>query len=152
MPTTKSPAKTRRATDASMQQAWALVRQLLIGGEMAERMTSLSRDLGVAPGAIKALLALRRGGYLSMRDIARGLGCDPSYVTGLVDELAEHGLVERHSHAGDRRIKTVVLTASGERAADRVERSFSVPPASFRALSQHDLESLTRILSKLASG
>jgi DNA-binding MarR family transcriptional regulator len=117
--------------------------------EIVARMGRLSKEHGLSPGTIKALLRVRRGGYLSMRDVARGLGCDPSYVTGLVDELAEHGLAERQGHPDDRRIKTVVLTPKGVELADRIEQLFGEPPASFAALSRAEAEQLTRILAKV---
>lgn len=116
---------------------------------MLERMGLLSKEAGLSPGAIKTLQRLRRGGNPSMRDIARGMGCDPSYVTGLVDELARHGLVERQTHPEDRRIKTVVLTSQGVKVADRIELTFATPPTSFEALSDAEAEQLARILAKV---
>jgi DNA-binding MarR family transcriptional regulator len=157
LPYTKgvAPTQTHRVqnTESSLrtpsEQAWDLVRQLISGGEIVGRMARLSKEKDLSPGSIKALQHLRRGGYLSMRDIARSLGCDPSYVTGLVDELAQHGLVERQSHPDDRRIKTVVLTSAGIEVADEVEQSFGTPPAAFDALSDREAEQLARILAKV---
>lgn len=131
------------------ERAWDLVRELISGGEVVERMARLSKDTDLSPGSIKALQRLRRGGYLSMRDVARGLGCDPSYVTGLVDELADHALVERQSHPEDRRIKTVVLTPKGIEVAERIERTVGTPPAAFEALTEREAEQLARILAKV---
>jgi DNA-binding MarR family transcriptional regulator len=131
------------------ERAWDLVRELISGGEMLERMARLSKETGLPPGSLKALQRLRQGGYLSMRDIARGLGCDPSYVTGLVDELVEHGLVERQNDPNDRRVRTVVLTPAGVSVADRMEQMLGVPPASFDALTEREAEQLARILTKV---
>jgi DNA-binding MarR family transcriptional regulator len=142
---TEASAKSKR----ERARAWSLVRELMAGGEMAERMRQISATYDLAPGPIKALQHLHRQGHLSMRDIARALGSDPSYVTALVDDLAEHGLVERQSHPGDRRIKTVVLTAKGIKVAEHVEQTFGTPPRSFDALSSAEAEQLARILGKV---
>ncbi len=48
------------------------------------------------------------------REIASALGCDPSYVTGIVDRLEELGAVERTADPSDRRVKLIVLTERGE--------------------------------------
>jgi DNA-binding MarR family transcriptional regulator len=133
------------------ERAWDLVRELITAGEMVERMGRLSKEHDLSPGSIKALQRLRRGGHLSMRDVARSLGCDPSYVTGLVDELAQHGLVERQSHPDDRRVKTVVLTQEGVAVADQAEQILGTPPAAFEALTDREAEQLVRLLAKVTS-
>lgn len=149
----RSPAATRPLeTRSGPQRAWELVRDLISGGEVVERMGRLSKETGLSPGAIKALQRLRRGGDASMRDIARGLGCDPSYVTSLVDELALQGLVERQAHPEDRRIKVVVLTERGAEVAGRIELTFATPPASFEALTEAEAQQLARILAKVTPG
>lgn len=116
---------------------------------MAERLRGLCEAYDLAPGPIKALQHLNRCDHLSMRDVARSLGCDPSYVTGLVDDLARHNFVERQVHPSDRRIKTVVLTSAGKEVAEVVEKTFGTPPAAFDALAPGDAEELARILSKV---
>jgi DNA-binding MarR family transcriptional regulator len=133
------------------EQAWDLVRAVIHGGEIVERFGLLAKEMGLSPGTMKALQRLDQGQFLSMRDVARGLGCDPSYVTGLVDELAEHGLVERRSHPEDRRVKTVVLTPEGVRAAEHIEAILGVPPSSFEALSDADARQLARLLAKVTT-
>ena len=49
----------------------------------------------------------------SMRALAASLRCDPSTVTFLADRLEEKGLIYRHVDAGNRRVKTLVLTPRG---------------------------------------
>lgn len=65
----------------------------------------------------RALLALHEPS--SMRSIADFLACDPSYVTGLADQLEERGLVTRQPGA-DRRIKLVILTPAGHELRERM--------------------------------
>lgn len=50
----------------------------------------------------------------AMRQVAEGLHCDASNVTGIVDRLEERGLVERQVDPADRRRKNLVLTADGQ--------------------------------------
>jgi DNA-binding MarR family transcriptional regulator len=51
-------------------------------------------------------------------DIARGLGVGVSTVTGIVDRLVEHGLVERHTAPEDRRQSRVRITTTGKDLLD----------------------------------
>ena len=50
-----------------------------------------------------------------MGRLARGLACDASNVTGIVDRLEARGLIERRPGASDRRVKVLVITREGER-------------------------------------
>jgi DNA-binding MarR family transcriptional regulator len=100
---------------------------------------------------MRALLKLRQNAYLSMRDVARALCCDPSYVTGLVDELTARGLASRQSAPEDRRVKTVVLTPEGARLAEQIQAVLSVPPASFSTLSRTEAKQLVALLERVVS-
>lgn len=65
------------------------------------------------------LLACDQPGGISQRDLAAGLGLDPSQVVALVDELARRGLVERTPSPADRRTKLVAATAQGRELRGR---------------------------------
>jgi DNA-binding MarR family transcriptional regulator len=105
---------------------------------------------GLNPGAMNALLFLEPGQPCSMGALADAWKCDASNVTWLVDRLEEHGLAERRPHPTDRRVRTVALTRKGTRMRAQIESKLFEAPASFRDLSGSDLESLDRILRKLA--
>jgi DNA-binding MarR family transcriptional regulator len=102
------------------------------------------------PGAMNALLFLEPGQPCSMKTLADAWKCDASNVTWLVDRLEEHGLAERRPHPTDRRVRTVALTRKGTRMRAQIESKLFEAPASFHDLSASDLESLDRILRKLA--
>jgi DNA-binding MarR family transcriptional regulator len=105
---------------------------------------------GLNPGAMKALLFFEPGQPSSMGALADAWKCDASNVTWLVDRLEEHGLAERRPHPTDRRVRTVALTSKGTRMRAQIESKLFEAPASLRDLSVSDLESLDRILRKLA--
>ncbi|MBV9581527.1 MAG: MarR family transcriptional regulator [Chloroflexi bacterium] len=69
---------------------------------------------------LKALFLAHAPGGASHSDIARGLGVGVSTVTGIVDRLVEHGLVERRTDPGDRRLSRVVVTQAGSDLIDRL--------------------------------
>jgi DNA-binding MarR family transcriptional regulator len=102
------------------------------------------------PGAMNALLFLQPGEPCSMRTLADAWKCDASNVTWLVDRLEEHGLAERRPHPTDRRVRTVALTRKGTRMRAQIESKLFEAPAGLRQLSEHDLETLGRILRKIA--
>ena len=53
-------------------------------------------------------------------DLSRELIMHRSNITGLVDRLAERGLVERRSVPGDRRVFNVVLTPAGRKLIQEI--------------------------------
>ena len=71
----------------------------------------------------KALYRLEPGEAVSVRTLAeRGL-VDPSNLTAAVDSLESRGLIRREAAKHDRRVRTLSLTAAGERLRARmVER------------------------------
>jgi DNA-binding MarR family transcriptional regulator len=83
------------------------------------------------------------------RELAQHAGVEPPYVSVMVDDLEQRGLVERTPHPTDRRAKVVRATAAGRRAAAQAERLLLTPPASFADLPAEDLAALERILAAL---
>src|ERR687891_988332 len=69
-------------------------------GEISRR--GVETDVQVSPGHIQVLIALTRGPR-SVGQLAEELGVSPPAATQLVDRLAEHGMVDRHNDAEDRR-------------------------------------------------
>jgi DNA-binding MarR family transcriptional regulator len=118
-------------------------------GEFVERMAALSSRTKLSPGVIKTLMRLAASDGVSMGEMARGIGCDPSYITALVDDLDARGLARREAAPYDRRVKIIVLTAAGRALADEITGVFAVPPASFSALSAAELRQLRGLLDKV---
>lgn len=79
-------------------------------------------DLGLTPQQAHALRALDPARPVPMRELAAGIMCDASTVTGIVDRLEDRGLVERRPDPDDRRVKGLVVTPAGVEVRDRIWR------------------------------
>jgi MarR family transcriptional regulator, organic hydroperoxide resistance regulator len=136
------------ATDPA-SEAWALIARLF-APKGKPRFVQIAHELGLAPQQAGALRALAEP--VPMGDLAAALHCDSSNVTGIVDRLEERGLVRREAADGDRRVKMLVLTPSGERLRREITRRFSEPPTQLAALSKRDQKALRDILRRALGG
>lgn len=110
-------------------------------------LESTARHFELTPPQARALLELERPA--SMRSVADRLHCDASNITGIADRLEARGLVAREADPGDRRVKTLVLTAQGRRARDELEQSIRSSPV-MTGLSASERATLRGLLAKLA--
>jgi DNA-binding MarR family transcriptional regulator len=133
------------------EDAFAHLRSIAFEGEHMERMAALGTRTRLSPGVIKMLMRLSTSDGASMGEMARAIGCDPSYITALVDDLADRGLASREPSPLDRRIKLVVLTAAGRALSEEIHSILSVPPASFDALTRTELRQLRDLLAKVVA-
>ena len=131
------------------EDAFERLRRVAFEGEYVERMAGLGARLQLSPGVIKTLVRLSRHDGVSMGEMARGIGCDPSYITALVDDLDARGLAQRESSPDDRRVKIIVLTDAGRALATEIDEVLSVPPSAFSALSHSELRQLRDLLDKI---
>jgi len=131
------------------EDAFERLRRVAFEGEHVERMAALGVRLKLSPGVIKTLVRLAKHDGVSMGDMARDIGCDPSYITALVDDLDARGLARREPAPYDRRVKIIVLTDDGRAVATEIDRVLSVPPAAFSALSPSELRHLRDLLDKV---
>ena len=131
------------------EDAFERLRRVAFEGEHVERMAALGARLQLSPGVIKTLMRLGKHDGVSMGEMARGIGVDPSYVTALVDDLDARGLARREPAPYDRRVKIIVLTDAGRKLAEEINDILSVPPAAFAALSQAELRQLRDLLEKV---
>ena len=133
------------------EEAFDRLRRVAFEGEHVERMAALGVRTKLSPGVIKTLVRLSKadGVSMSMGDMARGIGVDPSYITALVDDLDQRGLARREPAPYDRRVKIIVLTDAGRALAAEIDAVVSVPPAAFGALSQSELRQLRDLLDKV---
>jgi DNA-binding MarR family transcriptional regulator len=83
-----------------------------------------------------------------MGELAEELGYDASHITALVDRLEASELVERQGDPHDRRVKRIVLTASGRRRITAFERKVFGDPELFSGLTPAQLRQLGELLRK----
>jgi MarR family transcriptional regulator, organic hydroperoxide resistance regulator len=131
------------------EDAFERLRRVAFDGEHVERMAALGARLQLSPGVIKTLMRLGHRDGVSMGEMARGIGVDPSYVTALVDDLDTRGLARREPAPDDRRVKIIVLTDAGRAVAADIDQVLSVPPAAFSDLSRAELRQLRDLLDKV---
>ena len=131
------------------EEAFERLRRIAFEGEHVERMAALGVRTKLSPGVIKTLMRLAKEDGVSMGEMARGIGVDPSYITALVDDLDARGLARREPAPDDRRVKIIVLTDEGRVLAQEIDAILSVPPASFATLSEAELRQLRDLLDKV---
>lgn len=93
-------------------------------GKLSRRLrkTASGAAAGLTPTRISVLLHVARAGPLRISELATAEGLNPTMLSRVVADLAEAGLLERVSDAGDRRTAWVKSTAAGRRLADRMRR------------------------------
>ena len=131
------------------EDAFERLRRVAFEGEHVERMAALGTRTKLSPGVIKTLMRLSQSDGVSMGEMARGIGVDPSYVTALVDDLDARGLARREPAPYDRRVKIIVLTAAGRKLAAEIDAVLSVPPAALSSLTSAELRQLRDLLEKV---
>lgn len=133
-------------TDDDARRAWRAMSDLVLDHD---RKAAVSEALGLSFARVRALRRLEAQ-PLTLRALADRLAADPPYVTLIVDDLEEHGLVRRKPHPEDRRAKLVQLTAAGRAAAARAEEILHAPPAALRDVPAEDLAALLRVFDRMA--
>jgi DNA-binding MarR family transcriptional regulator len=116
--------------------------------QMRPRMLAIAGEFGLTPPQMFALRALDPDRPVPMRELAAQLHCDSSNVTGLVDGLEAHGLVERRAAEHDRRVRMLVVTERGAHVRERINEVVQQVPAPIAALSAADQRALRDILHR----
>ena len=133
-------SRVSNSKEAVAAEVWHLL------GEMFQKQfrgaAAKLQEIGLTPGHLKVLMLLSSGEAMTMGSLAQGMSCDASTMTWLIDRLEEGGLVERKMLASDRRVKTVVLTASGLKKTNEVKKRLYKPPAELLDLDEETLEVL----------
>jgi DNA-binding MarR family transcriptional regulator len=103
-------------------------------------------EFGLSGPQAKVLLALRSGEAFPMRALARGLGFDPSNLTGLADRLEERGLIERRPDPADRRIKALAVTEEGSRLRSDFQQRLAADAGALATLNDSQIKALHNLL------
>jgi DNA-binding MarR family transcriptional regulator len=84
-----------------------------------------------------------------MKSLSTFMSCDPSNITGIVEQLVIEGLVDRKESVQDRRVKTVTITQEGLVLRDKfLEITTSTRLPNLDQLSDGETEQLITILGK----
>ena len=127
------------------RRAWRAMSDVVLDHD---RKDAVSAALGLSFARVRALRRLSAQ-PLTLRGLAERLGADPPYVTLIVDDLEQRGLVQRTPHPQDRRAKLVALTAAGRAAAARADAVLDEPPAALHDVADEDLAAMLRVLERL---
>ena len=105
--------------------------------------------LGLTYSQAKLLWRLEVGDKLSLKELARRCGVDPSNLAGVVDQLTERKLVLSRPATHDKRVRVIRLTADGVRLRRRLVACISRNPA-IHGLSAKRQDQLLDILREVA--
>lgn len=136
----------KHSSAGAAQEAWALIGKLF--WQTRPRMLAIAGEFGLTPPQMFALRALDPGSPVPMRELAAQLHCDSSNVTGLVDGLEAHGLVERRAAEHDRRVRMLVVTERGAQVRERINAVMQEVPPAIASLSAADQRALRDILQR----
>jgi DNA-binding MarR family transcriptional regulator len=140
MSRTKSHPKLAEGLGTAADEAWDIMRELVLDNE---RRREVSDAIGMSFGRLKALRRIDTAPR-TMGELATILGIDPPYMTIVVDDLEQQGLVARKPHPTDRRAKLVETTPRGKEAARQAREIMNRPPAELVALPAAELAALLR--------
>jgi len=84
-----------------------------------------------------------------MKSLSTFMSCDPSNITGIVEQLVNEQLVDRREALHDRRVKTITLTEKGLHLRDKfLELTSDTRLPNLEALTSEETEQLISILEK----
>ena len=110
----------------------------------------LAGERQLSPTQAQVLFTITADG-ISMSDLARRLGLDPSTMSRIVAMMVAKGWLEQSRSNSDRRVKLVALSADGAELSRRLEQDLEQRLEGILIdLDGDGLESLTRSLEDLA--
>lgn len=127
--------------------AWKTMTEIVLADDRKEQV---SAELGLSFARTRVLRRLLPE-PLTLRALADALAADPPYVTLMIDDLEDRGLVDRRPHPSDRRAKLVTLTTKGRSLAMKAEQILDAPPAALSELSSAELKQFIRVLERMRS-
>jgi DNA-binding MarR family transcriptional regulator len=112
-------------------------------------IVQIAEDHNITLMQALTLCLLEPNQSVPMKSLSTFMSCDPSNITGIVEQLVIEKLVDRKEAIHDRRVKTVTLTAKGLDLRDKfLEITTSTRLPNLDALTSHETEQLITILEK----
>jgi DNA-binding MarR family transcriptional regulator len=112
---------------------------------------SIADSFDIAPSDLLALFKLDE--VMTMKELAKHMSCDASFVTTIADTLEKRGLARREPSLKDRRVKNLVLTPEGIAAKERMMRELALRMPWCYALNEKERHIFLALIQKmLAAG
>jgi DNA-binding MarR family transcriptional regulator len=124
-----------------------IVRRLMdLFASTLHHQASCLEGVGLTYAQAKLLWRLEPGELLSLKELARRMGVDPSNAAAVVDQLIERGLLASRRSEHDRRVRLIRLTGPGMRLRRQLVARMSDHPAleSLSATRRADLLEILR--------
>lgn len=135
----------RRA--AELEHLGALL--IRLGSRSLAYFGAVATEIGLPPPVAMALQRIDPARPGPMHELAGAMGCDPSYVTWLADQLEAKGLAERQPASSDRRVKVLALTPAGVAVREQVLNRLAQVPFPLESLSSTEAASLSQLFTRL---
>jgi DNA-binding MarR family transcriptional regulator len=123
---------------------------LVLADRLQQHWAAHAAAAGLSPVQVRALLTLRPGEAVPMRQLAAALDSDASNLSSLVDRLERRGAVERRPDPSDRRVKALALTPEGERLRASFWQGLIEDEGPLTPLDEAGLRTLVSLLDRLA--
>jgi DNA-binding MarR family transcriptional regulator len=121
-------------------------------GRLSRRLrpTAASVAAGLTPTRTSVLQHVSRLGRIRLSELSESEGINPTMLSRVVADFAEHGLLERVSDPGDRRAAFVEVTPAGRRLAERIRRERTdALNVAVEGLDEHDRRQIEAALPAL---
>jgi DNA-binding MarR family transcriptional regulator len=123
-----------------------------VGAHAAARFAERVAELGLTPPQVGLLGLIAASPGQSQQTVAQVLGMPPSRLVGLVDALADRGLVERRRNRDDRRLNGLHVTDAGTTMLAKITSTGREhDDALCRSLDATERETLRALLSRIAA-
>lgn len=124
-----------------------------LGFTVSRRFHDVLVPLELEPSEFAVLRAVGFDEGQSQQALAEHLHISPSHMVSIVDELEKRKLVERRAFSGDRRVRTLHLTAAGKRLlAQAFELAKQFEQLISKPLTAQERTQLLDALDRIAEG
>lgn len=119
--------------------------------ETARQFSVVVGEFGLEPRDFAVLYAISQGADQSQQVVGEQLSIPASSMVAIVDRLERGALVERQARAGDRRTRTLHLTAVGRRVLNRALKAAARQEGKIaQGISAREREDLLALLRRIS--
>lgn len=138
------------STSSLQNDTYWLLAQM--ANKVRHEFSRLADAHGISAAQLHALCLLGPDVPVPMNRISCQLGCDASYVTGIIDRLESHGYLHRKDAPNDRRIKMIVLTAQGAALRATILKDIATQDGTLlQSLTGQECRQLQNLIAKVVA-